>query len=205
MSCMQAVGTSEPSHTLAESMELSENRSGTSANSDDTELQGSITSTAQQSEAPEESSEEPEGVSAPSTDTLSLDQESYRGLNPVVVRKKKFFKIVGDNINKEVKPRDMRVDYSTRSLHYFHAFAVQDQLDLTGYSDEPRQPDMTSIEVESLLPSPADEKALRDNMTVLVARTLVKHLPFLSHLELVLKKSTYCTGFTWKCLKSQQW
>ncbi len=42
------------------------------------------------------------------------------------------FKIVGDNIDKNVKPRDMRSDYQTRSLHYFHAYAVRDRLNLDG-------------------------------------------------------------------------
>ena len=188
---MQVAGTSRPS--FAESMELLETQrkseNDTSANGDETESQASTT--AQLSEASEESSGEPEDVGPPSTDSLSSDQESDKAdhvLTPVLVRKKKFFKIVGDNIDKDVKPRDMRVDYSTRSLHYFHAFAVQDRLDLTGYSDKPRHPDMSSIELESLLPSPADEEALRSNMSVLVARTLVKHLPFFTKFGAGVKK-----------------
>lgn len=45
------------------------------------------------------------------------------------------FKIVGDNIDKNVQPRFMRVDAPTRSLHYFHAYAVKDRVDLSSFSD----------------------------------------------------------------------
>ena len=40
----------------------------------------------------------------------------------------KTYKIIGDNLDKNVKPsaRDMRSDHQTRSLHYYHAYAVRD-------------------------------------------------------------------------------
>lgn len=34
------------------------------------------------------------------------------------------YKLVGDNIDKSVKPREMRIDHQTHSLHYFHTYAV---------------------------------------------------------------------------------
>ena len=40
-------------------------------------------------------------------------------------------KIVGDNIDKNVKPRFMRSDHQGKSLHYFHCYAVQDRFDLS--------------------------------------------------------------------------
>ena len=38
------------------------------------------------------------------------------------------FKIVGDNIDKTVRPRHMRSDRQAESLHYFHSYAVKDRV-----------------------------------------------------------------------------
>ena len=39
------------------------------------------------------------------------------------------FKIVGDNVDKDIRPSFQRIDYRTRSLHYFHAYAMLDRVD----------------------------------------------------------------------------
>ena len=49
----------------------------------------------------------------------------------------KTFKVVGDNLNKNVNPSDVRSDNQTRSLNYFHTYAVRDRLDLTNHDDTP--------------------------------------------------------------------
>ena len=46
------------------------------------------------------------------------------------------FKIVGDNIDKNICPSHQRLDHQTQSLHYFHLFAVCDRIDLSAYSDQ---------------------------------------------------------------------
>lgn len=166
------------SMVLLETQQRNDTQSDTSANGDETESQASAFTQPSAPSSSEESSGQPEDVGPISSDSSSSGQESDSQLISTHACNKKFFKIVGDNIDKDVKPRDMRVDYSTRSLHYFHAYAVQDRLDLTGYSDEPRNPDMSSIQVESVLPSLTDEEALRSNMSILIARILKKHLPF---------------------------
>jgi len=38
------------------------------------------------------------------------------------------FKLVGDNIDKDAKPRHMRLNHQTTLLHYFNTFAVQDRI-----------------------------------------------------------------------------
>ena len=47
------------------------------------------------------------------------------------------FKIVSDNIDKNIQPSHQRLDRQTQSLHYFHSFAVRDRIDLSAYSDQP--------------------------------------------------------------------
>ena len=40
-------------------------------------------------------------------------------------------KLVGDNLDKTVKPRDMCVDHLPQSLHYFNIYAVLDTIDFS--------------------------------------------------------------------------
>ena len=47
-------------------------------------------------------------------------------------------KIVGDNVDKTVKPRHMQSDRQNQSLHYFHLYAVCDRINLTDASETPR-------------------------------------------------------------------
>ena len=70
----------------------------------------------------------------------------------------------GDNIDKNVTPRDMRMDYQTKSLHYFHVYAVLNRIDITGLSEEaPTSRLLHNLQISAFLPSVADCKALRDN------------------------------------------
>lgn len=68
------------------------------------------------------------------------------------------YKLVGDNIDKEVKPREMRSDHQTR---YFHAYAVRDRIDLSNVSDVKVTPDIDSINITDLLPNASDDEELK--------------------------------------------
>ena len=92
--------------------------------------------------------------------------------------KLKTFKLVGDNIDKNVRPREMRVDHQTRSLHYFHVYAVRDRVDLTNFSSDIHLPDIGSIQLSNFLPSSQDETVLRSNFSILIGRILMKYIPF---------------------------
>ena len=50
------------------------------------------------------------------------------------------FKLVGDNIDKNFKPRYMTSDRQTKSLHFFHSYAVKDRINLSGISDVQSRP-----------------------------------------------------------------
>ena len=92
-------------------------------------------------------------------------------------RSPKTYKIVMDNIDKTIKPADMRVNNQTRSLHYVHKFAVRDH---PGFDDKPRRPNITDMQIRKMLPSKEDETAIHYNMSLLIARILVENLDFLS-------------------------
>ena len=93
------------------------------------------------------------------------------------------FKIVGDNIDKNVQPRFMRLDMQTRSLHYFHAYAVKDRVDLSSFSDTVLSTSPLSEDelFNQILPSADDYERLSENFATLISRCLVNKIPFFSH------------------------
>ena len=86
--------------------------------------------------------------------------------------------LVGDNIDKNVRPRNMRNDHQTRSLHYFHTYAVHDHVDISHFSSETSIPNVGTIQLDNLLPTNHDQQSLLRNFEVLVRRTLCKYIPF---------------------------
>lgn len=109
--------------------------------------------------------------------------DTFLGPEPhVAPAKLHTYKLVGDNIDKNVRPREMRSDCQTRSLHYFHTYAVRDRVNLSDYSSEQRLPDISTIQLDNLLPSKDDETTIRKNFAVLAGRTLMKYVPFFAKL-----------------------
>ncbi len=98
------------------------------------------------------------------------------------------YRIVGDNIDKNVKPRDMTSDHQTRSLHYFHSYAVRDRIDLSELSSKPPAPDLSQMNSDKLLPMVDDEKFLLENMAILMGRTLKKYMPFFTKFAVGLEQ-----------------
>ncbi|KAL5467031.1 hypothetical protein EMCRGX_G031198 [Ephydatia muelleri] len=91
-----------------------------------------------------------------------------------------YFKLVGDNIDKNVKPRYMRSDNQTKSLHYFHVYAVADRVDTSQSSNQTNIIwDPQSVNLQVLLPSIDDERMMKENFCTLISRVLVKHMKHL--------------------------
>ena len=67
------------------------------------------------------------------------------------------YKLVGDNVDKNVHPSFQRGESATRSLHYFHTYAVFDRINLSGVSDNPSS---KPIQLQKLLPSLSDISCL---------------------------------------------
>jgi L1 cell adhesion molecule like protein len=131
--------------------------------------------------SPETSSEDTHTSSSAGSGTSETSSVDLNFLGPEQPTPDGFlptFKIIGDNIDKEVKPRDMRSDHQTRSLHYFHAYALRDQLNLDKCDDSASALDLSSIDLRLLFPSKDDNTEIRKNMCILMARTLKKHVPY---------------------------
>ena len=80
------------------------------------------------------------------------------------------FKIVGDNIDKNVRPSNQRVDHQTRSYHYFHSFAVLDRIDLSISSN--RAPNTFNLTIDDFLINSHDIMQLERDFEVLLSRYL---------------------------------
>ena len=81
------------------------------------------------------------------------------------------FKIVGDNVDKNVRASFQRLDHQTKSLHYFHTFAVRDRVDFSSLSNI--TPHYVKIDPATLLPQPGDLTALVKELEVIVSRCVL--------------------------------
>lgn len=86
------------------------------------------------------------------------------------------YKLVFDNIDKTVKPRHMRIDSQTKSLHYVQAYAVKDRIDYS-YEASERSTD-GEVNLYNVLPSAQDYQKLKTNFAVHVSRVITTHLDF---------------------------
>ena len=92
-------------------------------------------------------------------------------------------KFVGDNIDKNVRPRHQTIEKQTRSLHYFNSYACLDRVDLSGLSDATPSINIRSIGIETVLPTSEDVDQLLSNFAVIACRILVKHIPALAKFD----------------------
>ena len=112
-----------------------------------------------------------------STNTSAVITES-------VANEWKGFKIVGDNLDFTIFPRNQTLVNQTKSLHLFHSYAVLDRINLSGFTDTSPNNEQLEINLHSLLPTDEDVKALVSHSAVLIARLLVKHVPGFAILSL---------------------
>jgi len=77
------------------------------------------------------------------------------------------FKLVGDNLDKNIRPSFQRFDSKTNSLHYFHQYALLDRIDFSGYSECIPS---SQIDLRKLLVSTSDVTKLEDNAVILFSR-----------------------------------
>ena len=78
------------------------------------------------------------------------------------------YKFVGDNIDKNIKPRYQRQDHRGLSLHYFHGFGVLDRVNMSKLSDI--SPSVHDRDFNNFLLSKEDIKSLKEELEILVSR-----------------------------------
>jgi L1 cell adhesion molecule like protein len=114
------------------------------------------------------------------SDTSSSGDDAYTNNNIQCISNITSYKLVGDNLDKYIRPRHEAVDRHSSSVHYFHSFAVRDRCDTSTLEDDPSLPDISldSFSSDKVLPSAADYNALLENYTIIVARIIQKHIKF---------------------------
>ena len=86
------------------------------------------------------------------------------------------FKLVGDNIDKDVKPRHMRLNHQTTSLHYFNTFAVQDRISTFNLPEQ--HTSHPSLSIHDFLPSNDDYTTLKSHFAILITRVLCDNMDY---------------------------
>lgn len=84
-------------------------------------------------------------------------------------------KFVVDNVDSTVRPRHMREDNQSKSLHYVQVYAVKDRID---YSSFVNTPPTGEKNVFDILPTSNDYDKIKENMAILVSRIIADRIRF---------------------------
>lgn len=111
-------------------------------------------------------------VERKSTDEEQVDVSQVAELSeePTKLSQKPWngFKIVGDNIDKNIHRSFQRLQNETISLHHFHSYAVRDRINLSGTSEESLCP--SSIDPSALLVIKEEWDNFKEGCSILVSR-----------------------------------
>ena len=133
----------------------------------------------------EQSSGEP--LSPPSSTAADQNSRVQVGEPEVSAQNVAFsptFKIVGDNIDKKVKPRYMREDRQAQMLNNFHLYAVRDRVDTSNLSEElPSLRAFEELTIHDILPSCDDRDKMLKNYVTLFARIITAEIPFFKQFQ----------------------
>ena len=89
------------------------------------------------------------------------------------------FKICGDNLDKTMHRRHIRCDQQNKTLHYFHSYAVKDQVNLQDLSDAgPKKPSTISEVLEKVEPNAQENALFIDECAVLLSRIMCDNMPY---------------------------
>lgn len=78
------------------------------------------------------------------------------------------YAIIGDNIDKNVRPSYQRQDRTTQSLHYFHSYALKNRINICEMSD--KRPDSIDLSPTNILPNQSDVKKMIEEYEIFVSR-----------------------------------
>ena len=89
--------------------------------------------------------------------------------------------IIGDNWDKNVKPRDMRENNQVKSLHHFHSVATVSRIETLHMDDKKPLGNVKDIPISDFLPSSEDCNTLCDNYVILIARVITENFKYFSY------------------------
>ena len=86
--------------------------------------------------------------------------------------------LVGDNVDKTIRPRHMSMEHQSQSLHYFQCYAALDRVDFRHLPNDSPIGKVSELPMSSFLPNLADCSALRENYAILIGREVVWKLTY---------------------------
>lgn len=115
-----------------------------------------------------------------SASKYNLRCSSYTELHCVcVLSSLDLYQIIGDNVDLKQKASQQTLDSTGADHHWFHMCAVLDRVDGRDLDIDEPQADITSLPLQTFLPSTEDCDFLKKEFAVLLSRTLVDKLHFL--------------------------
>ena len=89
------------------------------------------------------------------------------------------FKLVGDNLDRRVKPRHQTMDKRGTDFHAFQYIAIKDRIDLSNFSDKYDKPVCLSEEFDAngVLPSQDDVMIIKQKFCIVIARIFTEYIP----------------------------
>ena len=142
--------------------------------SEEAEVNISIQSSADGNDIPPDFSPitSPTGVRHDNSGASESNAPVQRNSSPALEEERNWygFKIVGDNIDKNIRRRHVRSDRQTISLHYFNSYAVKDRVNLDQLSESPPTHTLHPSDViEKVLPTSSDQTSITNQHVILVA------------------------------------
>lgn len=86
-------------------------------------------------------------------------------------------RIVGDNVDLEVRARVQTKETSNRSIHWTHQYALRDRIVDPSLASSQAQKLVNDVQLADLLPGETVFKNIKRRWAVLVSRVIVKYLP----------------------------
>ena len=111
------------------------------------------------------------------------------------------YKVIFDNINKNVARRFMRNEHQSHSLHYVNSYAVKHRLEFSNLSSQRA----TNINIFDVIPDEEEHKYLKSDVAVFIARMIVEYIQLfhehyeslpLKHISHIFSKKM-STGLKW--------
>lgn len=92
-------------------------------------------------------------------------------------------RIVGDNIDMEIRARVQDKQHTNRSVHWTHQFAVKDKVVDLSLNAEKSEKSSKDVQLADLLPTQGVMNKIKASWAVLISRVLVTYVEKLSYLE----------------------
>lgn len=91
------------------------------------------------------------------------------------------YKLVGDNVDLLIKPRQSTISDGNKDLHYYNVMAVKNRISGNHLNDEQPMGTVDSVPWSKYLPTVEDNESMKSEWIYLVSKTIVNYL---HHFEL---------------------